>query len=79
MTNDIASKHNSTKQKESSSSFIMTQEGKIISDWREVGNIVHEVSAYGQTLGTYGLGVNCTRVVRHRVTVVTETFSVLES
>lgn len=79
MTNDIASKHNNTKQKDWSTSIIMTQDGKIISDWREVGNIIHEVNAYGQTLSTYVLGVNCTRALRHRVTTITETFSVLES
>ena len=71
----LATKHDSHKESHSTTLFIMTQEGRIFGDYREDGNIIHEVNAYGQILNSYVLGVNCVRVLRHRVTTVQETYT----
>ena len=71
----LATKHDSHKESHSTTRFIMTQEGRIFDGYREDGNIIHEVNAYGQILNSYVLGVNCVRVLRHRVTTVEETYT----
>lgn len=71
----LATKHDSHKESHSTAVFILTQEGKLVTDYREDGNIIHEVNAYGQILNSYVLGVNCVRVLRHRVTTVEETYT----
>lgn len=76
MLNDIAGKHNTSKVSKSATNYIMTQGGKLIGHWSEDGATVYELDAYGGILGTHTLGVNCVRVVRNRVTTVTETFTV---
>lgn len=75
MTNEVASRHDTFKQSSSTYRMIMTQEGRIFDGYREDGNIIHEVNAYGQILNSYVLGVNCVRVLRHRVTTVEETYT----
>lgn len=72
----LATKHDSYKESQSTTRFILTQDGKLVTDYREDGNIIHEVNAYGQILNSYVLGVNCVRVLRHRVTTVEETYEV---
>lgn len=75
MTNEVASKHNTVKQSGSTTRMMMTLWGRIFDGYRENGNTVYEVNAYGQILNTYILGVNCVAVLRHRTTTVNETYT----
>lgn len=76
MTAEIASQKNETRQNVSDVTMILTQHGKLVSNWREDDHKVFELDAYGCIVGEYVLGVNCSRVVRHRVTTIIETFTV---
>ena len=76
MTNEMASKHNWSKESNGTGWAILTMDGRLLTDWREDGKKIYELDAYGGTVGTFVMGVNCSRVVRRRVTTVVETYTV---
>jgi hypothetical protein len=76
MTNETASRHNTTKVSKSQAVFILTSDGRLLNSWRQNGNTIIWTDAYGGTLAQFTLGVDCAKVVRNRVTTVTETYEV---
>lgn len=75
--NVIASRHNHQKVSKSDFVFAFDKDGRQFYKWHEQGNQILELDAYNGILGTYTLGVDCFKAVRHRETVVTETFTPL--
>jgi hypothetical protein len=75
MDNATAGKNNAVKQSSSTHRMMMTVFGRIFDGYRESGNTIYEVDAYGGILNTYILGVNCVAVLRHRTTTVQETYT----
>lgn len=74
---EIAARNNRQKVSKSDAVFAFTSDGRQLFKWHEQGNQILELDAYNGILGTYTLGVDCFKAVRHRETVVTETFTPL--
>ena len=77
MTNEMASKHNENRVSKSTAVYILTDKGQLICHWHEHGTTIRELDAYGGILQTLTLNVDCVKVVRNRVTTVTETYEVV--
>jgi hypothetical protein len=75
--NVIASRHNHQKVSKSDTVFAFDKDGRQLFHWHEQDGKILELDSYNGILGTYTLGVDCFKVVRHRETVVTETFTPL--
>lgn len=77
MTGEMARQHNETRVSKSTAVFILTDKGQLIGHWHEQGTTIRELDAYGGILQTLTLGVDCVKVVRNRITTVTETYEVV--
>ena len=75
--NALVSWHNKSKISKSDTVFAFDKTGRQLFHWHEQGNQILELDAYNGILGTYTIGVDCFKAVRHRETVVTETFTPL--
>ena len=72
--NALVSWHNKSKVSKSDTVFAFDKSGRQFFNWLEQDGKILELDAYSGILGTYTLGVDCFKAVRHRETVVTETF-----
>ncbi len=81
MNNAIARQHNNTTTTASEKCFYMKGDGTILPDWsiriRDDSGEVYQCDPYGGILATYTLGVDLFVVRRDRVTIITETFTIV--